>query len=299
MVDILEMKMDTTSGEEILEGLSPAFPYIKSRAFLNKYSVCWHWHRAVELFLVECGSLEYETPRGKMVFPAGSGGLVNTGVLHTSRVQNDSDYTIQLLHIFQASLLYGQPDGKIYQKYFSPILTAPQIEVIPLYPDSPRHLDVLEKLKASFALSECEFGYELKLREALTSIWSSLLELLPPTVETGYLAESSEKIKRMMIFIHEHYQEKINVSDVSIAGCVSQRECYRSFQKFLHTTPLEYIKNYRLQIACEMLAGGNDTITQISHACGFGSSSFFGKIFLARLGMTPTAYRKKWQDTTK
>ena len=123
------------------------------------------------------------------------------------------------------------------------------------------------------------------------------MKLLPPITEST--VESSEKIKRMMIFIHEHYQERIAVSDVAAAGCVSQRECYRSFQKFLHTSPVEYMKDFRLQVACRMLSDGNDSITQISHVCGFGSSSFFGKVFSANLGLTPTAYRKKWQDTTK
>jgi transcriptional regulator GlxA family with amidase domain len=41
------------------------------------------------------------------------------------------------------------------------------------------------------------------------------------------------------------------------------------------------------------------TITQISQSCGFGSASFFGKTFRAGLGMTPSAYRRKWQDTAK
>lgn len=297
MVDILEMRLNENTGEETLKGISQTFPYTKSRAFLNRYTVCWHWHKAVELFFVERSLLEYETSRGRMVFPAGSGGLVNTGVLHTTRLQENSCDTIQLLHIFHASLLYGQTDGRIYQKYFSPILTVPQIEIIPLYPNNPGHIGVLEKLKNSFAISEHEFGYELRLRDALTNIWSDLLKLLPPITEST--VESSEKIKRMMIFIHEHYQERIAVSDVATAGCVSQREYYRSFQKFLHTSPVEYMKDFRLQVACRMLSDGNDSITQISHVCGFGSSSFFGKVFSANLGLTPTAYRKKWQDTTK
>ena len=120
MVDILEMRLNENTGEETLKGISQTFPYTKSRAFLNRYTVCWHWHKAVELFFVERSLLEYETSRGRMVFPAGSGGLVNTGVLHTTRLQENSCDTIQLLHIFHASLLYGQTDGRIYQKYFPP-----------------------------------------------------------------------------------------------------------------------------------------------------------------------------------
>ena len=93
--------------------------------------------------------------------------------------------------------------------------------------------------------------------------------------------------------------ENIQVSDIAAAGYVSERECYRAFQSFLHTSPGEYVKGYRLRAACRMLIDGSGTITQISQSCGFGSASFFGKTFRAGLGMTPSAYRRKWQDTAK
>lgn len=35
-----------------------------------------------------------------------------------------------------------------------------------------------------------------------------------------------------------------------------ERECYRVFHDCLHMTPVEYIKAYRLQAACQMLAKG-------------------------------------------
>lgn len=296
MKDIFEMRLQENS-EELLEGFAADFPYVSSRALLDQYTVFWHWHRAVELFYVACGSLEYHTPMGRTAFPAGSGGLVNTGVLHTTRPQGGAGPTVQKLHLFDASLLAGQTEGRIYQKYFAPILAAPQIELLPLYPHNPAHRHTLDKLKASFRLPQDAPGYEIRLREALTAIWLDFLELTPPGREQG--GRSSENIKRMMLYVHEHYSENIQVSDIAAAGYVSERECYRAFQSFLHTSPGEYVKGYRLRAACRMLIDGSGTITQISQSCGFGSASFFGKTFRAGLGMTPSAYRRKWQDTAK
>ena len=64
----------------------------------------------------------------------------------------------------------------------------------------------------------------------------------------------------------------------------------------LHTTPLEYLRNYRLQQACRMLTQGQETITAVSHACGLGSSSYFGSVFKDCFGCSPMEYRRKWQD---
>ena len=63
-------------------------------AELDKYvgkSVPWHWHKAVELFYMESGALEYHTPKGKLVFPAGSGGFVNSNVLHRTRALSHTE----------------------------------------------------------------------------------------------------------------------------------------------------------------------------------------------------------------
>ena len=55
------------------------------------------------MFYVEQGNLEYRTPNGHYIFPHGSGGMVNSNVLHTTKPQEDN--TVQLIHIFDPSLL--------------------------------------------------------------------------------------------------------------------------------------------------------------------------------------------------
>lgn len=78
MKNIQSIEFYTGSKEELLPGFASDFPYIASRAELDKYTgryVPWHWHKTVELFYMESGSLEYDTPGGKLLFPAGSGGM--------------------------------------------------------------------------------------------------------------------------------------------------------------------------------------------------------------------------------
>lgn len=97
----------------------------------------------------------------------------------------------------------------------------------------------------------------------------------------------------MLSFIFEHFSESVSIHQIADAGFCSERECYRIFQNYLHTTPNEYLTNYRLQKACDLLRQTSDPITDISHFCGFGSSSYFGRIFKEHLGCTPSDYRKR------
>jgi len=197
-----------------------------------------------------------------------------------TKALSQTEKNIQLLHIFDVSLIAGGQDSRIWQKYIAPVITAPQIEVIPLFPGNVAEEKILKLIAASFRLSSDEFGYEIKLREALTEIWLMLFELFRPMCEkTGEHNKSNDKIKLMMIYIHEHYGEKISIPELAAAAYLSERECYRVFHDCLHMTPVEYIKSYRLQAACQMLAKGQESVTVISHDCGLGSSSYFGKVF--------------------
>ena len=301
MKNIHNIEFYNGTKEELLPGFEKDFPYIASRAELDKYIECyvpWHWHRTVELFYVESGSVEYDTPKGKMLFPAGSGGMVNSNVLHMTKAMSQREKNVQLLHIFDVSLLAGEQGSRIEQKYITPVITAVQIEIIPLFPDNKEEEIILKLLADSFRLSSDEFGYEIKLREALTEIWLMLFELSSSMREKkdGY-SKSNDKIKLMMIFIREHYREKISIQELAATAYLSERECYRVFHDCLHMTPVEYITSYRLQVACQMLAKSQETVTFISHECGLGSSSYFGKVFREYAHCSPIEYRRKWQNS--
>lgn len=300
MENVHSIQFKFGSKEEQLPNFSPTFPYISSYAELDKFigrQVPWHWHKEVELFYIESGALEYYTPKGKTVFPAGSGGLVNSNVLHMTKPPDGVNNTVQQEHIFNASIIGGQQGSIFEQKYVTPLTAASQIEIIPLCPQSAQEIELLALLKLSFQLSSQEHWYEMKLRNMLTEIWCRLLALSENlrSIE-GNKDQSCDKVKMMLIYIHEHFPEKITISEIAAAAYVSQRECFRVFRKNLHMTPAEYLTHYRLCQSCHLLTESNQTITEIGHTCGLGSSSYFGKVFRAAIGKSPMEYRNIWQN---
>ncbi len=208
---------------------------------------------------------------------------------------NRTGETIQILHIFDTSLLAGEQGSRIDQKYILPLAAALQLEMIPLYPKNPKEAEILKLIQEAFRLREQDFGYEIRLREALTKIWLLLFEQARSQIENQEeYDKNNDKIKEMMIYIHEHYDRKISVEELGASAFLSERECFRVFRSCLHMTPMEYMKNYRLQMACQMLARGQDSITEIAQTCGLGSSSYFGKLFREYAHCTPLEYRKKY-----
>jgi len=303
MNHLQSIDINENTKEEMLFGFTPDFPYTATYAELDKFielQAPWHWHRTVELFYMQSGTLEYTTPKGKWLFPAGSGGFVNFNVLHTSRVVPSCDSTVQVLHLFDPAFLSGEHGSRIEKKYILPLTTAPNAEMIPLYPDNPAQAEILNEIKQAFDLSEQEWGYELKLRAALTNIWLKLFELARPAMEQGGSSkDSDDKIKMLMIYVHEHYTDSISVEQLAQTAHISKRACFRLFQETLHMTPVEYIRSFRLQKACRMLANTKESVTQIAYSCGLGSGSYFGKIFRDAFGCSPVEYRNRWRDSDK
>lgn len=296
MKDIRELRFHAGSKEELLPGLTPAFPYIASRVELDCYpnrSAPWHWHGAVELSYTQKGCIKYYTPGGMEFLPQGSAVLVNANVLHMTTAEPG---TVQLLHIFEPSFL-GAADSVIGERYLTPLTSAGQVELLYLTPDDPAQAAVLEQIKAAFALSEDAFGYEVKLRNILSQVWLALLERARPLLD-GHpqRGENGAKVREMMVYIHEHYGEKLTVAELAASAFLSPRACFRVFRQCLHTTPVEYLKSYRLQQACRLLRETGMSVTEVGQRCGLGSSSYFGKTFRDAMGCAPSEYRRKWQD---
>lgn len=296
MQDIQEVRFHAGSKEELLPGFAPSFPYIATRVAMDRLpgrAAPWHWHRAVELSYTQQGCIKYHTPGGMEFLPAGSVALVNANMLHMTTAQPG---TVQLLHIFDPAFL-AAPDSRIAAQYVTALTAAPQVEMLCLRPEDPAQRTALERVLAAFQRSPQEFGYEIRLRNDLSEIWLALLEQAQPLLgRPSRRTKTSEKVKEMMAYIHEHFSEKLTVSDLAATAFLSQRECFRAFRECLHTTPVEYMKSYRLQQACQLLRENKVSVTDVGQLCGLGSSSYFGKVFRETMGVTPSEYRRKWQD---
>ncbi len=300
MRDIDHVEFKSGNREERLPGYAADFPYIASRVDTGRLAGAqspWHWHREAELFYVKKGTLRYVTPGGSFTFAAGSGGLVNSNVLHMAR-QLGEENCVSLIHIFDPVLIDGGHHTRIGQKFVVPLISAGDTELVELNREVEAHRPVLEALERSFCLDEAGFDYEVQLRNALSSIWCEVFYLCRAQGQAGRggKGRSDEKAKLMIAYIHEHLEEKLTTAAIAASAYISERECFRVFGSLLHTTPLAYLTDCRLERACDMLAYGDEPVTEIGYLCGLGSSSYFGKTFRRRFGCTPTEYRGRWQD---
>lgn len=282
----LELKGGTNEESMILD---PAFPYLGQRVLINEHAqgfIPWHFHEAIEIFYMEKGAMIYESPHRRIVFEQGDCGFMNSGVLHIAKPLNQSE-SVFLLHSFLPTLI-APADSLIYSHYIFPLINS-QTDIV-RYDDA----ETIAAIKQSFELRSDSPGYEITLRDALTTIlFNTLREYASPKLKNSSLDTS---IKTMMAYVYENYKHRITISELAQKGCCSERECYRNFNEYLHMPPHEFINYYRLNKGADMLIHTDLSITDICYECGFSSVAYFSEMFKKQYQAKPSEFRSTWQD---
>jgi AraC family transcriptional regulator of adaptative response/methylated-DNA-[protein]-cysteine methyltransferase len=101
-----------------------------------------------------------------------------------------------------------------------------------------------------------------------------------------------QRIRRVTDYIERHLEGDVSLGRLSREAGVSRFHLQRSFKAAVGVTPKQYAEACRLRSLKENLREGGDVLQSV-FAAGFGSSSrVYGRVD-TRLGMTPSAYRKR------
>ncbi len=146
---------------------------------------------------------------------------------------------------------------------------------------------VLSMLKHNTGAASNQF----MLESLLYTFFSLLAEDLDVLLTPGAMA-GSQYIRRATEFIRNNYCTPIRITDIADYVCINRSYLYTLFQKELHTSPQEYLTNYRLTRAAELLLITDLSVEGVALSCGYGDPLVFSKAFKAKNGMTPSQYRK-------
>ncbi len=83
-------------------------------------------------------------------------------------------------------------------------------------------------------------------------------------------------------------QEGLKVSDFGKQMGLSKSQLYRKITSLTGYSPNEFIKEFRLKKAIELIERQQDNISQIAYEAGFNSLSYFSKCFHKRFGILPS-----------
>lgn len=106
--------------------------------------------------------------------------------------------------------------------------------------------------------------------------------------------KKSPRLARMVSYIEDHLNEKIELADIARHVNVSRTYASAIFKEELGITISEFILKERMLEAKRLLRETDMTVSAIADSLAFCSQSYFTKNFSATQGMTPAEYRKSF-----
>ncbi len=101
------------------------------------------------------------------------------------------------------------------------------------------------------------------------------------------LGTRNDHLIRAVAYIEAHVEDEVDLGECASHLGISRRQLERLFQRYLDTTPLQYLNKVRLQHARSLLTETDLGVMQVAVACGFSSSSYFSKVFRTQYGVSP------------
>ncbi|MBQ7817816.1 MAG: AraC family transcriptional regulator [Oscillospiraceae bacterium] len=275
---------------EEIEGLYNEYPYAFHHVDLSKTTIPWHWHEELEFCYVQSGSVKVATAGQSQTFQKGEGFYINGNVL--TSMTDAADCVIDS-HLFHPVFLGGHFKSVYETKYLNPVIRNKNLDMLPIRGETQARKQLLQKLRQLSQLQSRQ-DVELQTRNLLSEIWLLLLEELKNTQLKSSPAKNQDRILTMLAFIQENYAKKLTLQEIADASAVSTRECLRCFRMSIRQSPMEYLVEYRIQAAARLLETTNLSVTEIAMRTGWGSNSYFTKMFRRICGKTPNAHRKEY-----
>jgi AraC-like DNA-binding protein len=88
-----------------------------------------------------------------------------------------------------------------------------------------------------------------------------------------------------------------SLDDLARTAGLSRAGFALNFKKCVGVTPMEYLAQWRMQLACELLQDGDRRIAEVASAVGYESESAFSVAFTRIVRCRPGQYRKREATT--
>ena len=259
------------------------------------YDLPYHWHIEFEFIHILRGEYTLFAGTREYVLKAGDFFLMSSGILH-----GDSER-------FRGKCIYES------------LVFDPNIMMINNYATVP-FLERLIEGENYFSILHCtdETDFSKRLLELFKTVKAknegyayetiSLLFQLFGFIDLHKMYERNEHymkengkliwLKCVMNLIKQKYGESISLAQMADSAGFSPKYFCRVFHEVTHYTPMEYLNQYRINRAAEMLLGTDESIEDIAYDCGFNDISYFIKLFKRYKNKTPLKYRAEGQEET-
>ncbi len=116
----------------------------------------------------------------------------------------------------------------------------------------------------------------------------------PFIIFKGQKAHEDGHVKKAQEFIETNFREKITIDQLANMLALSRRSLERRFKEATGNTIVEYIQRVKIEAAKKDFESNRKNINEVMYEVGYTDTKGFRTVFKKVTGLSPVAYRKKY-----
>lgn len=288
------VNMDDFGRETVNYASTPKFPIACYRDDMESLFVPWHWHEEFECILAWEGTVTVGVRGEKVALVPGEGLFINSGVLHSVDSVETGPSVLRSI-VFHPSLIGGTTDSVFWQDLVAPLLQDLALPYLKVSEEVRWQREWMEKILVCWQETvEDREDHENYVRYQLSSAFRLLNRNLSESGsrQSRQDQNAARRMKQMLQFIEGHYNEDLTLEQIAQSAGLSTSACLRCFRQGLNASPIQYVKQLRMEKAAQLLLSTKRKVGDIALECGFSDMSYFTRTFREEKGVSPREFRQ-------
>ena len=277
--------------------LSPSDSFLAERRKTPYFGPNWHYHDEFELLYIIKGSGVRVVGDHMSQFAEKQLVLIGSNLPHLFRNEEDDtsevDYiVIKFLNHLNGISLFQIPELKLINQ---------------LLKHSARgilfNLDTQDKVKRKLIrLSKSNGSIKIiNLLEILTVLaeQNDFEYLASESFNIGLISKDRERTQIVIDYITQKYDQDIKLEDLASLSNMTTNSFCRFFKENTGNTAFNFLREFRINKACQLLINTDQKISQICYSTGFNSVSTFNRIFKVIKSVSASDFRSQYREYIK
>jgi len=150
----------------------------------------------------------------------------------------------------------------------------------------------------NFEILNAKIRNLLILNRTLKDTYTKQIKVLTPEIEIE--SEDAKLLNKVLLYIEENINDsKLSVEDLSRHVGMSRSSLYNKILELTGESPVEYIRNAKLDKAAILLEKSDMNVAQVGYVVGFATPNYFAKSFKAKFSMLPSEFMNQKRKSGK
>ena len=109
------------------------------------------------------------------------------------------------------------------------------------------------------------------------------------------IEKNVRRMQQICAYVMKHYVHSIALDDIAAEVGMNRSAFCSYFKRCKGMTFSQFVTQYRLNTACDLLKHSQKGVSEICYLVGFNDLPHFVRVFTSTMGMPPSKYRKQFK----